>query len=298
MTEYDRELIVLYQELEIQPGASPEDIKRAYRRLALRHHPDKNPAGADKFKCISHAYEILSDPQRRELYLVQKRQEQTSRERSSPPAQQQWPPRRGARRAQDYYPAPFTPFVFRDPMDIWNEMFGGAGPFDNLFGMWIFARTMFICYNTKSVTFLVAPMAGFPGEPTPNTHYHPSASPFSMFDNDPFFSNSHIDRQFGSMHALHHDMLAGPAIAARQQRLAAGGPHGMRSRFTTTSQVMDGNGTTRSIRMTFTNGPEGAQTIKSTTFNDGTTVTEHLSSNPSTGPQRHVPSRYYQTRRH
>ncbi|KAJ1727958.1 DnaJ-like protein xdj1, partial [Coemansia biformis] len=57
-----------YDVLEIEETASDAEIKRAYRRLARLHHPDKNPAGAELFKEISHAYDTLSDPGRRAAY--------------------------------------------------------------------------------------------------------------------------------------------------------------------------------------------------------------------------------------
>ncbi|XP_075049471.1 dnaJ homolog subfamily A member 1-like [Mixophyes fleayi] len=57
-----------YDLLGLPPTASSDDIKRAFRRLALKYHPDKNPNAGDKFKQISKAYEVLSDANKRALY--------------------------------------------------------------------------------------------------------------------------------------------------------------------------------------------------------------------------------------
>jgi len=60
----------LYTILGVAPNASDEEIKKIYRSLAMRYHPDRNDApGAEvRFKSITKAYEILSDPAKREEY--------------------------------------------------------------------------------------------------------------------------------------------------------------------------------------------------------------------------------------
>jgi molecular chaperone DnaJ len=101
-----------YEVLGVQKGAIKDDIKKAYRRLAILNHPDKNPgdkAAEERFKEATEAYEVLGDDQRRQAY------DQFGFAGVEGMA--------GAGSAQDYST------VFKDFEDI----FGGFGDFSNIF---------------------------------------------------------------------------------------------------------------------------------------------------------------------
>lgn len=60
-----------YEVLEVEKGADEKEIRRAYRRMAMRYHPDRNPddkEAEEKFKEAKEAYEVLSDAEKRAAY--------------------------------------------------------------------------------------------------------------------------------------------------------------------------------------------------------------------------------------
>ena len=116
-----------YEVLGLQSrGATDAEVKKAYRKAALRWHPDKNPddqANAEaKFKDVSEAYEVLSDPDKRSVYDAMG---WAGLDGGPPPGAgaggQGFQQRRGAPQ-------------FHDPREIFSQFFGGRDPFADMMG--------------------------------------------------------------------------------------------------------------------------------------------------------------------
>lgn len=103
-----------YEVLGVEKQAGEEEIKKAYRKLAVKYHPDKNSGdktAEERFKELGEAYEVLSDPQRRAAY-------------------DQYGHAAFDRRAGAYA----RTGGFHDPFEIFREVFGGGSIFEDLFG--------------------------------------------------------------------------------------------------------------------------------------------------------------------
>ncbi|KAF9589413.1 hypothetical protein IFM89_023689 [Coptis chinensis] len=122
-----------YKVLGVDKSAKDDDLKKAYRKLAMKWHPDKNPNNKKeaeaKFKEISEAYEVLSDPQKRAVY------DQYGEDglKGQVP-----PPGAGGPEGATYFHTGDgqTTFKFnpRSPDDIFAEFFGFSGPFGGMGG--------------------------------------------------------------------------------------------------------------------------------------------------------------------
>ncbi|XP_018409496.1 PREDICTED: dnaJ homolog subfamily B member 6 isoform X2 [Nanorana parkeri] len=112
-------MVEYYEVLGVLRNASQEDIKKAYRKLALKWHPDKNPDNKEeaerRFKEVAEAYEVLSDSKKRDIYDRYGKEGLTGG---------------GGGGGGNHYGNPFEfGFTFRSPDDVFRDFFGGRDPF-------------------------------------------------------------------------------------------------------------------------------------------------------------------------
>ncbi|XP_068428429.1 dnaJ homolog subfamily B member 2 isoform X2 [Clinocottus analis] len=115
-------MVDYYNVLGVSKTASQDDIKKAYRKLALKWHPDKNPDNKEeaerKFKELSEAYEVLSDTSKRDAY----NRYGNDRMRHT-----------GTTSSDFSSDIPGFTFTFRNPDEVFKEFFGSQDPFANFF---------------------------------------------------------------------------------------------------------------------------------------------------------------------
>lgn len=112
-----------YKILEISKTATDDEIKKAYRKLALKYHPDKNktPEAEEKFKLVAEAYEVLSDKKKRDIYD----QYGEAGLNGQVPMGEGGVPGGGA----------FKFSFHGDPHHTFSQFFGNSSPFDMFFNM-------------------------------------------------------------------------------------------------------------------------------------------------------------------
>ncbi|MGQ9687849.1 MAG: DnaJ C-terminal domain-containing protein [Desulfobaccales bacterium] len=117
-----------YSILGVSKTATPEDIKKAFRKLARKYHPDVNPgdkAAGEKFKEISEAYEVLSDPEKRQKYDQFGAQWQQYAQAGGRPEDFNW---------SQWQAGPGATYSYRTVTpEEFAEIFGGEGHFSSFF---------------------------------------------------------------------------------------------------------------------------------------------------------------------
>ncbi|KRZ26714.1 DnaJ -like protein subfamily B member 6-B, partial [Trichinella pseudospiralis] len=248
-----------YEVLGIHNESTDQEIKKAYRRLALRWHPDKNPhnkvEAEKRFKEISEAYEVLIDNEKRRIY-----------DRHGIDGLRNGGASAGSRTGRG---GDFSDFVFRSPFEVFFEFFGGRDPFQDIFGA---------CDPFSSMGF---GMDDFFGSSLLSTNG--CLSPFGLFNRNPM---SHFMQSF--MMPNESDFAAnigpGPSFVTTTtfSSSAPGRPAKVRKTTTTNTVV---NGRTVITNTVVENGKETVEVIENGRLTSRT-VNGHKGR-----PQKHIENR-------
>src|SRR5829696_5490122 len=123
-----------YQVLGVKRDAKPEELKKAYRRLARKYHPDVNPgdkSAEERFKLITEAHDVLSDPKKRSVYDRFGQYSDNLADAAAKGATGGWPGGGGAGRAAPGFD--FTGFDWGASSSSSSTSTGGGSSFRDIF---------------------------------------------------------------------------------------------------------------------------------------------------------------------
>lgn len=290
-----------YEILGIKRSALDHEIKKAYRKLALQWHPDKNPHNKSeaetKFKQISEAYEVLIDNEKRKIYDrygldgVKKGASPSSGGGSYRRHQQGGGPYGGHHRRGSFNNDDFDDlfnhfdFHFRSPFDVFREFFGSSTTTDPLFNNEDFDanfRAGFQPIDPFESFFNVGGLFGshgpslhimhgipFPMMAPPPPPLHPFQSFFHPPPPPPSSSTpSYVNRLSSGGAGMHRTATEPASISPKN-------PSGY---FSTTSFTSNGPGKTAAVRKTSTSTKfvDGKKQVTRRTVEDGSEVVELL----------------------
>lgn len=183
-----------YELLDIPKAASDEDVKKAYRKQALRWHPDKNPENREtaeaRFKEIAEAYEVLSNKEKRELY------DKYGKEGLTP---------QNAGTDGEFGASGVHVHVFRSPDEIFREFFGAFDPFENLFSSPLFSESLFESEPQQR------------RRRRPHRGHSRRRNPVMDDTEEPEFMYIDLDNDFGQHHHHHHQHYNRPPRRSRNR---------------------------------------------------------------------------------
>ena len=247
----ESERVDYYDTLGVSSSATAEEIKKAYRKLALKFHPDKNkddPNAESMFKLISRAYDVLSDKSKREVYDRYGVEGLEGGMHNAGPGMD--------------FGQPFHShnFMFRSPHDIFREVFGDSF-FSNSFFNEPFVKDPFGHDPFGHDPFGHDPFFNHGAHRRSSHDRHPHMDPFSqvgvpsMMGNP--FSSSFFQPGFPHEMPSHDPGLGGVCSSGYSSSSSySGGPGGFQSVSTMTTCV---NGKSKTVRKTVKDGVENVE---------------------------------------